>query len=106
MHNNSANCIRYRLFTVVAGQEGIFESASHTINAITPGKLYESTLPLALEVTGVSLESFQDPLLAVALYGSNEYSYSVVNLLTTVCTQWVPCASVFTFYALHSFPFQ
>ena len=23
-----------------------------------------------------------------------------------MCTQWVPCASVFTFYALHSFLFQ
>ena len=52
------------------------------------------------------LESPQDPQLAVAIYGSNEYSYSVGDLLTTMCTQWVPCASVFTFYAPHSFPFQ
>ena len=53
MHDNSANCISYRLFTAVAGQEGIFESAGHTINAITPEKLYESTLPLVFKVTSV-----------------------------------------------------
>ena len=57
------------------------------MNAITPEKLYESTLPLAFKVTSVSLESPQDTQLAVALYGSNG-SYSVGSLLTTVCTQW------------------
>ena len=47
-------------------------------------------------MTGISLESSLDPQLAVAIYGSNEYSYSVGDLLTTVCTQWVPCYSVVT----------
>ena len=38
--------------------------------------------------------------IAIALYGSNEYSYSVGDLLTTVYSQCVPSVSVFTFYAL------
>ena len=44
--------------------------------------------------------------IAVALYGSNEYSYSVGDLLTTVCVLSVSHVCVFTFYALYSFLLQ
>ena len=42
----------------------------------------------------------------VALYGSNEYSYSVGDLLTSVCVLSVSHVRVFTFYALYSFLLQ
>ena len=44
--------------------------------------------------------------IAIALYGSNEYSYSVGDLLTAVCVLSVSHVSVFTFYALYSFLLQ